>query len=294
MTQPAPDAAPSPPVPAPQRRWGRIAALGTLLALAGGAVWAHEEGWDTVFLTALGDPSLHPWRKQRPERPPLVLVRTFPTPARPWTIVLDPGHGGDKPGTLGVHNGVHEKAINLQVTLSLAERLKLRKDMRVILTRTDDRDVTINRRWKLANGAKADLFVSIHGNATSSPRVQRRGFMAIWSQRQTQTTAAARSPWLASWLGAALVDAGFRPARAGVDLEDPRPPNTVDYRTSWDTYGAFATDRKELGVLDYTDVPAVLVETHYMNNASEVEALVWVLPKSFSKWSAACAVESLK
>ena len=83
----------------------------------------------------------------------------------------------------------------------------------------------------------------------------------------------------------ALVDAGFTPARAGVDLEDPRPANTVDYRTSWDTYGAFATDRKELGVLDYNEVPAVLVETHYMNNASEVAA--FQTPAAIASFSAA-------
>jgi len=83
------------------------------------------------------------------------------------TLALDAGHGGDDPG-VEAESGVLEK----QVTLSLARRLKpvleARGDVRVVLTREDDRALTPDQRAGAANAAGADVFVSLHAN--SSPR----------------------------------------------------------------------------------------------------------------------------
>jgi N-acetylmuramoyl-L-alanine amidase len=183
--------------------------------------------------------------------------------------VIDAGHGGKDPGTHNIKENPPESEINLKIALALAARLKARGDMQVTLTRKDDRTIDPNPRFRISNVTKPDVFVSIHANGGGvTPGA---GFMSIWSQRQPEP-AADRSPWLASWVGAALLDAGFRPTRPGVDLEDPLPAGKVAYRSSWDTYGGFATDAKGIAVLDYNHAPAVLVETHHRDNRAEVEA----------------------
>lgn len=91
-------------------------------------------------------------------------------PGKVKTLVIDPGHGGDKPGALGKH--CQEK----ELTLSIAKKFgKLVEDnypdVKVIYTRTTDVDVALSERANIANRAKADLFISIHINShpTSVP-----------------------------------------------------------------------------------------------------------------------------
>ncbi|HBN05584.1 MAG TPA: N-acetylmuramoyl-L-alanine amidase [Bacteroidales bacterium] len=79
-------------------------------------------------------------------------------------IVIDPGHGGDKPGAKGKRS--LEKHINLAVSLKLGELINnYLPDVKVIYTRTKDVDVDLINRSRLANREKADLFISIHCNA---------------------------------------------------------------------------------------------------------------------------------
>ena len=82
-------------------------------------------------------------------------------------VVLDPGHGGKDPGALGKTN--KEKDIVLAVTLKVGEYIeKNYEDVKVIYTRTDDTFIPLDERAAIANKNKADLFISIHANA--SPR----------------------------------------------------------------------------------------------------------------------------
>ncbi len=83
------------------------------------------------------------------------------------TIVLDAGHGGKDSGAKG--RRVKEKDIALDVVLKLRDYLKENmKDVKVILTRDDDYFVELYRRAQIANQNKADLFISVHCNATKS------------------------------------------------------------------------------------------------------------------------------
>lgn len=80
------------------------------------------------------------------------------------TIVIDPGHGGRKPGASGSFST--EKDIALKVALKLG--IKLKEDLpgiKIIYTRTKDVDVDLDRRAEIANEANADLFISIHCNS---------------------------------------------------------------------------------------------------------------------------------
>jgi len=80
------------------------------------------------------------------------------------TIVIDPGHGGKKPGASGSFST--EKAIALKVALKLGAKIKEDlPDIKVIYTRTKDVDVDLYRRAEIANDANADLFISIHCNS---------------------------------------------------------------------------------------------------------------------------------
>ena len=82
-------------------------------------------------------------------------------------IVIDPGHGGKDPGTLGTGRYKQaEKDVVLDVSIMLGEYLKSEfKDLEVIYTRDSDEFIKLSERTRIANEAKADLFVSIHCDA---------------------------------------------------------------------------------------------------------------------------------
>jgi N-acetylmuramoyl-L-alanine amidase len=99
------------------------------------------------------------------------------TPVRPTDrrerpiIVIDPGHGGIEKGAIGP-NGSREKDVTLDLALRL-KRLLERYDISVVLTRDDDRLVSLDERTAIANHNRATLFISIHLN--SSRRVDAYG-----------------------------------------------------------------------------------------------------------------------
>jgi N-acetylmuramoyl-L-alanine amidase len=95
-----------------------------------------------------------------------------PAPARPTeaepqvrTVVIDPGHGGENPGARGP-GGSLEKDIALSVARRLRAELVNARGLQVFLTRDKDIDVDLDDRTAIANNYKADLFVSIHANAS--------------------------------------------------------------------------------------------------------------------------------
>lgn len=85
---------------------------------------------------------------------------------KPFTVVIDAGHGGKDPGNRG--NNYYEKKIVLNIALKTGALLSKEKGVKVVYTRTSDRYVTLNGRATIANKAKADLFVSIHCDAHNS------------------------------------------------------------------------------------------------------------------------------
>jgi N-acetylmuramoyl-L-alanine amidase len=98
----------------------------------------------------------------------LVLLLASAAVARP-RVVLDPGHGGSNLGAQGP--GIHEKQLTLAIANLVAAHLRAH-DIDVVLTRTDDRTMTLRQRTEVADHLPADLFVSIHANA-STTRTQR-------------------------------------------------------------------------------------------------------------------------
>lgn len=79
-------------------------------------------------------------------------------------VVIDAGHGGHDPGAIG-RTGLREKDVNLDIAKRLANRLKA-DGIEVIMTRNSDRFIPLGTRVNIANNSKADLFISIHSNAS--------------------------------------------------------------------------------------------------------------------------------
>ncbi|MCG8580937.1 MAG: N-acetylmuramoyl-L-alanine amidase [Bacteroidales bacterium] len=86
------------------------------------------------------------------------------------TVVIDAGHGGKDPGAVGKTS--REKDIVLNVALKLGSYInEYLPDVKVVYTRQKDVFVPLNKRAEIANKSKADLFISIHANAISTPKI---------------------------------------------------------------------------------------------------------------------------
>lgn len=107
---------------------------------------------------------------EEPVRPVVASRSARGSGGRPVArIVIDPGHGGHDPGAQGY---AVEKEVTLAIARRLAERLRERLGAETILTRSDDRTLPLAARTARANSETADLFVSIHANASPSNRLQ--------------------------------------------------------------------------------------------------------------------------
>ncbi|MDH3446056.1 MAG: N-acetylmuramoyl-L-alanine amidase [Deltaproteobacteria bacterium] len=131
-------------------------------------------------------------QREKVALPQPTLVKTRTSLAAPKTskpkvtgirkIVLDPGHGGKDPGAIGV-GGIAEKDIVLSVSKKLAARLRKNMGIEVVLTRTDDRFIPLEDRTAIANAENADLFISLHMNA--SPNGEARGVETYYLDNTT-------------------------------------------------------------------------------------------------------------
>ncbi len=88
------------------------------------------------------------------------------------TIVIDPGHGGKDPGAPGYLKGVWEKDLVLEMAKKLAYSLQHRLNCTVLLTRGTDKYLTLEERTAIANTRKADLFISLHSNASKNRKLK--------------------------------------------------------------------------------------------------------------------------
>ncbi|PYV05160.1 MAG: hypothetical protein DMG26_06015, partial [Acidobacteria bacterium] len=138
---------------------------------AGGALASNDRVADTADL-------------RPPSRPALGASPSSPSytgPAHPSSrtltralglkigkIVIDPGHGGHDTGTVGPR-GLREKDLVLDVALRLRALIGRRTGAEVVMTRSDDTFIPLEERTAIANQKGADLFVSIHANASRDP-----------------------------------------------------------------------------------------------------------------------------
>lgn len=196
------------------------------------------------------------------------------------TIVIDAGHGGHDPGAIGRH-GLKEKYVNLDIASRLARLLK-DDGINVLMTRSSDKFISLQKRAEIANEAKADFFVSIHANANRTRGMN--GFEVYYISSDIDDSARA----LAS------------AKQASLDLDKGSFSNpSLDLKaTLWDMiYTENRAESVELAqaicrairqdlntrvrgvkaarfyVLKGTHMPAVLIEVGYLSNGSEEHLL---------------------
>ena len=112
-------------------------------------------------------------------------------------VVLDPGHGGVEDGAVGT-GGLKEKSLTLDIARRLRSILESERGVTVVLTREEDRLVGLDERTAIANHNRADLFVSIHLNA--SPRTSAAGAETYYlsteaTDDEARTLAALENGW---------------------------------------------------------------------------------------------------
>ncbi len=115
-----------------------------------------------------------------------------PVLERPFTVVIDPGHGGSNEGCLAHDGSGREKELSLDLARRLRRRLAGElPHARIVLTRDADLTMTLAERVAFANAEEADLFLSIHANA--SPEKNQQGFESYVLDLDASNLEAART-----------------------------------------------------------------------------------------------------
>jgi len=178
-------------------------------------------------------------------------------PPPPRIIVLDPGHGGNDDGTTNKRLNLQEKDLTLDTARRL-EKLLAARGYRVVLTRTEDRYVALDRRDEIADSAHADLFISIHYNS-AAPSVAGVETWVMTPQFQASTEVEQDK----SMIPAAYP--GNRQDVANIVL------GYAMHRRMQADLGTSdrGLKRRRLAVLRFLNCPGVLVESAYLSNAAE-------------------------
>lgn len=186
-------------------------------------------------------------------------------------VAIDPGHGGDDVGAKG-GKGTLEKNLTLAVARRLKGQLESRLGIRVILTREDDRGLGLDERAAVANNNKADLFISLHANASFVPAVKGATiYIADFATPDATRVATpatrlpvvgggtreiALVPWDIAQLG--FVQRSGEMARfVGTELQAHVP--LVDP----------PIERAPFRVLESANMPAILIEIGYLTNPDQ-------------------------
>jgi N-acetylmuramoyl-L-alanine amidase len=196
-------------------------------------------------------------------------------------IVLDPGHGGRDYGAPGYLKGVHEKDVVLRIALRLEKQIRSQLGCDVILTRRDDRYLTLEERTAIANTQNADLFISIHTNSHRDRRAYgiETYFLNLATDNESIMVAAtenATSEKNISDLQTILLDL-MQNAKIN---ESSRLATHVQKEIYGQLKGRYSRIRNKgvkqapFYVLLGAQMPAVLVETSFISNARECKRLV--------------------
>jgi len=199
--------------------------------------------------------------------------------ARPVTIAIDPGHGGEDPGAIG-RRGTYEKHVALAIGRKLKRLIERETGMRAMLTRDDDYFVPLAQRVEKARRVQADLFVSIHADAFREPHA--RGSSVFALSENGATSAAAR--WLAQKENAADLIGGVNIgtsdpvlARTLLDLSQTAQINdslkvgrhVLRELAEHNALHKSAVEQAGFAVLKAPDIPSILVETAFISNPDE-------------------------
>ena len=197
-----------------------------------------------------------------------------------FVVVLDAGHGGHDPGNLG--NGYKEKDIALNIVLEIGEALEKLPNIEVVYTRKKDVFVDLFERGKIANKAKANLFVSVHCNAHHTQAYGTETFVLGVHRNQTNFEVAKKEN------SVIFLESDHKTKYGGFDPNSPE--SVISILIGQEEYleqsillasliqGNFTNklkrqnrDVKQAGliVLHQTVMPSVLIEVGFLTNKSE-------------------------
>lgn len=195
------------------------------------------------------------------------------------TVTIDPGHGGEDPGAIG-SAGTYEKHVALDIAKKLRALIDAQPNMRAMMTRDADFFVPLNVRVQKARRVSADLFVSIHADAFTTPEA--RGSSVFALSEHGASSAAAR--WMANKENASDVIGGINVKTADETVNRALfdMSTTAQIRDSM-RYGSFvlreigdinklhkgAVEQAGFAVLKAPDIPSILVETAFISNPEE-------------------------
>ncbi len=174
--------------------------------------------------------------------------------------------------------GTEEKALTLGVTQRLRTLLQAR-GFRVVLTREDDRRLTADQRAAIANGAGADVFVSLHANASPSPAtagLEVGSLLVVPDRASGEVGSEDRAPLVAMASGLPRRVSVTRWNRAQVPHLEQSTRLAQDLGRRFGELGPLGPRgvyRAPLRPLVAVDAPAVLVELGYLSNNDEESAL---------------------
>ncbi|MCK3686396.1 N-acetylmuramoyl-L-alanine amidase [Maribellus sp. YY47] len=197
-------------------------------------------------------------------------------------IVIDPGHGGKDPGTVG--GNVEEKNVVLDIALKLGEQIQKEfPDIKVVYTRKTDVFIPLHKRAEIANKSNADLFISIHANAVEQSYVYGTETFVLGQHRSQDNLEVAKKE-----NSVILLEDDYTNTYEGFDPNSSE--SYIMFELVQDEYKeqsislanivqnefrerAMRKDRsvKEAGflVLRRTTMPGVLIETGFLSNSSE-------------------------
>lgn len=220
--------------------------------------------------------------------------RPTPTPTPPApraqrfiVVALDPGHGGEDPGAIGP-NGTQEKDVVLQIARRLRERINRSSvdgnTLRAFMTRDADFFVPLHTRVDKARRVQADLFISIHADAFSSPDPKGASVFAL----STRGASSAMARWMAKKENNADLVGGLNVAVHDVQVKNAMldMSTTAQINDSLKVGTSMLSELRQIGnlhkprveqagfaVLKAPDVPSVLVETAFISNPEEESRL---------------------
>lgn len=202
-----------------------------------------------------------------------------------FIVVLDAGHGGKDPGNS--YHGFVEKEIALKTTLLVGELLEKEKGFEVIYTRKSDTFIELSNRPKVANKAKADLFVSIHCNSVSNHGPEGTETFVMGLDRSDMNLEVAKKE-----NSVILLEDDYKQTYKGFDPKKPESMigrviaqeenlyNSINLASSIQDNFTLNLNRKSRGVkqqplwvLDAAVMPGVLIELGFLSNKAEGEFL---------------------
>ncbi len=210
------------------------------------------------------------------------MVETAKSKGKP-VVMLDPGHGGVDPGTIGL-SGEYEKDIVLPLALAVKTALDKGGKVKCLMTRSDDTFIPLQERVAIARAAHADLFMSLHADSDPDPDIRGLSVYTLSKNASDATAQALADKENKSDLvaGLNLNNTNAEVTSILIDLVQRETLNSsavfageVIDEVRHDTKALLENTHRFAGfaVLKAPDVPSVLVESGYLTNRQDEQLL---------------------